>query len=317
MPSRIDIACHRNFNRRRRNINQLHDNFLDVGTTAAIFNHDSDRNRRILFVVKPIAFLGRHYTACRHIEALARVIDKRPGERIAIVVDSFQGIHHRARIRIFLDLDGIRNNLRIFVHIVNRDRHRLDYKESRIVLVGEHYIDRIGMRFGFVIKFLLGGNHAGLGNSEKICIATHSGEFILSEYSHRVVFTPYKRTNNRSRSFMFIDFKLLIFENRIFVHVANRNDNRGVGFHLVFNIFYMNLNIDGLNLFEIEQGRILDTNRTIRVNRNKVSSCTRNRGNQSYHECHAKYQSAYRYSDFRRLYSKQSFRMSAAAGPDR
>ena len=271
MPSRIDIACHRNFNSRRRNIDQLHDNILDVGTTAAIFNQDSDRNRRILFVVKPIAFLGRHHTACRHVEALARVIDKRPGERIAIVVDSFQGIDNRAGVGIFLDLDGIRRNFRNFVHFVDRNRNRLDDTERRIVLVSKLYVDRVGMRFGFVIEFLLGGNHAGLGNSEKICIATHSGEFILSEYSHRVVFTPYKRTNNRSRSFMFIDFKLLIFENRIFVDIANRNDNRGVGFHLVFNIFDVNLNIDGLNLFEIEQGRILDTNRTIRINRNKVA----------------------------------------------
>ena len=271
MPSRIFVVCHRDFNNRRQNVDQLHDNNLGVGTAAAIVNLDLDRNRRILFVVKPVALFGCHDSACRHIKTLTRIFDESPGERIAVFIGSFQGIHHRTRVRIFPDLNGIRDNLRNFIHIIDSNRNSSDNIERRIVLVGQFNINCINMRFGFVIKFLLGLDYAFGSNREVGCVAADSGKHILSVHGHGVVFTPFKSANDGSRNFMFVDIKFLIVKNRIFVDVANRDNNRRISLHLIVNIFDMNLNIDILNLFKIKLGRILDANRTIFVNRNKVT----------------------------------------------
>ena len=151
---------------------------------------------------------------------------------------------------------------RQLVDILEHDRHRIYGKQyCRLVLIGNLHDNLVGRLVRFEVQFLLGLDDAVLIDTEHVGIAIDSNDDIIGKGFRRIEIAPLDSPDHGSHRIVFRHRKGLRFHRGIFVYVGNRNNDGRIGGHQV-RIYYTDLDLDFVNLFVVEQGRILDKHRS-------------------------------------------------------
>ena len=101
-----------------------------------IFHLDHDGDLLVLFIIKVLTFLDRNDALVRDIKAAARILDQSKLQQgikiVKVSIDSLQRVDHRSRFRIFRNACGVGQNVRGFVHILDMNHDRIEYKECGV-----------------------------------------------------------------------------------------------------------------------------------------------------------------------------------------
>ena len=212
---------------------------LGAGTAVRIFHLDHDRNLLVLFVVEILTFLDRNDALFRNNKAAARILDQGKLQQginiVKVGIDSLQRIDHRPRLRVFENARRIGQYVGDFIHVLDMNHDRIEYRKRSVVAVPQKDNQLIGriaivIQFHFVIENLIGPDDATGVDAEESRITTDGNKHIVPEFESLVDIVIFEGIDNRSRRHVFVDCRIRsrMYGNRHFVDINNVNVQRSL-----------------------------------------------------------------------------------------